>query len=75
MEGLDGARVREAREALGLSQTQAAAKAGLHTSQLSSIELGHRQPRTDALARLARALEVSADWLLGLSDNPRPRRR
>jgi len=52
----------------GLSQEQLAEKTGLFPTDISKYERGISMPTLPRLVRLARALEVSADYLLGLSD-------
>lgn len=42
---------------------------GIHVLTVSSWERGTRQPNADSLAALAGALEVSADYLLGRTDD------
>jgi transcriptional regulator with XRE-family HTH domain len=63
---LDAAKIRQLREALGLSQVQAAKLAGLPSSQVwSDIERGRRKNLTiESLERVAKALGVSARDLL-----------
>ncbi len=64
-------RLRVAREELRkLSQTELAAKAGLPPSSVSHFESGARKPSFDTLKRLAGALDVTTDYLLGRSDMP-----
>lgn len=58
-------RLKEAREAKGLSQAKLAELAGFQPSAISHFETGGRSPSFDNLKRLADALEVSTDWLLG----------
>ncbi len=65
MTGL-GARLREAREAAGLSQPELARRVGTSQSQIWSWEAEAKMPRLDSLALLATELGVSTDWLLGL---------
>jgi transcriptional regulator with XRE-family HTH domain len=65
-------RIRERRKILGWSQDDLAEKTGCLQTQISRYENGDALPMSDALEALARALEVSADWLLGLTDIPRP---
>jgi transcriptional regulator with XRE-family HTH domain len=67
---LDGVRVRQAREAKKWRLKDLAAKdaTDLPISTLSRIENGKTEVRSDTLVALARALEVSTDWLLGLSN-------
>lgn len=65
-------RLRDAREKLrGLTQAQLAEKAGLPTTSISHFENpeGTRKPSFDNLRRLANALEVTTDYLLGRSDD------
>lgn len=53
-----------------LTQTELAEKIGGNQNQVKNYELGKRVPNSDTLARIARALECSADYLLGLTDSP-----
>jgi transcriptional regulator with XRE-family HTH domain len=61
-------RLRERRQALRISQKTLAGLIGTNQGQISKVETGESAPSSDLLAELARVLEVSADWLLGLSD-------
>ena len=65
-----GRRLREVRRARGLEQLWLAGKAGLQPSSVSNFELGKRKPSLGSLVRLADALMVSIDYLVGRSDNP-----
>lgn len=67
-----GERVRRRRMALGLSQTEFAKQAGIPVPRLSNIEHGHQSIYIERLAALAKALNVSTDYLLGFSDDPTP---
>ena len=58
-------RLRAARESRQLSQGALAARAGLQASAVSHFETGTRKPSFDNLRRLADALRVSTDYLLG----------
>lgn len=60
-----GPKVRELREAAGLSQEDLAHQAKISTSTLSRIERGTYQPRLDTLNKLAQALGVPVADLLG----------
>ena len=62
-----GRRIRAGREALGRSQEQLAEAVGVGAEMLSRYERGVKFPSHLTLVRLARALESSADALLGLS--------
>ena len=60
-------RLRLAREARELNQAELAERAGLQASAISHFETGTRKPSFANLKRLADALEVSTDYLLGRS--------
>ena len=53
---VDGAAVRQLREAAGLSLTELARRAGITKGYLSLIEHGKRNPRPAVVTRLAAAL-------------------
>ena len=59
------ARLREARELRDLNQGALAEKAGMQASAISHFETGSRKPSFDNLRRLADALDVTTDYLLG----------
>lgn len=69
MQGEDGKhfgnRLREARLAAGLSQSELEELSGIPKARLSRYENGHVEPSIQTLARLARALNVSEASLLG----------
>jgi transcriptional regulator with XRE-family HTH domain len=61
-----GERVKKRREELKLSQTELASKVGLTSAAaISLIEKGDRKPSFDLLSKLADALEVTTDFLMG----------
>lgn len=60
-----GARLRTAREALGISQIELSRRAGCSSSTVSRIEAGRIEARYDTLADLALVLGTTADTLLG----------
>ena len=66
-------RLRALREARGLRQATLARLAGVSPALISRMEDGSR-PRAagPVLERLAVALGTSTDYLLGLTDDPRP---
>lgn len=64
-------RLRELRDDLGNSQDGMAAAAGVSQRRWSDWERQDPQQMT-ALANVARHYGVSADYLLGLTDDPRP---
>jgi transcriptional regulator with XRE-family HTH domain len=63
-------RLKAARELRGLSQDQVAERSGLQSSAVSHFETGNRKPSFDNLKRLADALRVSTDYLLGRTNEP-----
>jgi transcriptional regulator with XRE-family HTH domain len=66
-----GERLRKAREDRGLSQGELGQKAGLQPSAISHFESGRRSPSFDNLRRLADALSVTLDFLLGRESEAR----
>ena len=64
-------RLRSAREHRQLSQSELATRAGLQPSAVSHFETGRRSPSFDNLKRLADALDVTTDYLLGRVDQPK----
>ena len=56
-----GERIREVREARGLSQTSLADAAGISQGYLSQLEQDEREPSLSIAARIARALDLSLD--------------
>ena len=71
-----GERVMLIRRRRGLSQRTLAARAQMSPTALNRLERGLQSVWAERLATLARILDVSADYLLGLHDNahvaPRP---
>lgn len=63
-------RLKAARALRGLNQTDLAAKVGLPPSSMSHFESGTRKPSFENLKRLATALNVTTDYLLGRADEP-----
>jgi transcriptional regulator with XRE-family HTH domain len=58
-------RLRQAREAAGLSQGQAARLLEIHRPTLSNIEAGERKVSAGELKQFAELYKVSTEWLLG----------
>jgi len=63
-------RLRAARELREWSQSDLATRAGMPPSSIAHFETGTRKPSFDTLKRLANALEVTTDYLLGRVENP-----
>ena len=64
-------RLKAAREELRKwNQTELAARAGMPPSSIAHFEAGSRKPSFETLRRLANALEVTTDYLLGRADDP-----
>ncbi len=60
-----GRRLREVRQARGLSQEELAFKAGLHRTYVSSAERGQRNVGLVNVERLAQALDIDIRDLFG----------
>lgn len=58
-------RLKAARELRKVSQAELGAKANIPASSISHFEAGSRKPSFESLRRLATALEVTTDFLLG----------
>jgi transcriptional regulator with XRE-family HTH domain len=61
-------RLNTARRMRGLSQSDLASKTGLKQVAISFFETGRRAPSFGNLKRLADALEVTTDYLMGRSE-------
>lgn len=59
------ANLKSLRELRGLTQAEVGARAGLAAAAVSHFETGQRAPSIESLVRLADALDVSVDVLLG----------
>jgi len=69
-----GARLREQRKKVKLTQKELAELLGLHQSAVCDYERGRAVPSVKTIAGLAVTLRTSADYLLGLTENPNPSR-
>jgi transcriptional regulator with XRE-family HTH domain len=63
-------RIRHRRKQLGLNQQELAAAAHVSQAQISRYEQGDNSPTGQSLMDLARALDTTPDWLLGMADDP-----
>jgi len=66
---LFGERLTAAREARELSQAELAQRAGLQTAAIGHFERNRRKPSFANVRSLAKALNISADYLLGRAPN------
>lgn len=66
-----GKRLKQARNDKGIKQIDAAKKLGISNGTLSGYERNYRDPDTDILNEMASLYEVSVDWLLGKTNNPK----
>jgi len=62
--------LKELRDSKGISQRQLAKEIGISQSSVHAYEAGEKSPTIDVLLKLAKYFDVSADYLLGLSDKP-----
>lgn len=69
LEGV-AARLKRRREELGLTQTEVGARAGIAAASVSHFETGQRLPSLESLMKLADALSLSVDTLLGRAAAP-----
>lgn len=60
-----GARLKEAREAAGLTQKQAARLIEMDQEKISLIERGQRSVKATELIRFSDIYSASVDWILG----------
>ena len=63
-----GERLAECRKQSGIEQQELAIVANVPAPSISHYERGHRKPSIENLVRLADALSVSIDFLLGRTD-------
>jgi len=64
-------RIRDLREDRDLKQRQLADFLNCSQQVYSNYELGQRDIPTDVLIRLSKFYDVSVDYLLGLTSNPK----
>lgn len=69
-----GQRIKQVRQERGVSQRDAARAIGVSQSSYSDLERGATEGRAyDLLVRIARHLQVSTDYLLGVEDEAKKR--
>lgn len=65
-------RIREQREDRDLNQTEVGERTGMTQRKISRLENNATQPTTTEIKILCEFYNLSADYLLGLIDEPRP---
>ena len=65
--------LKRARKGAKATQTQAAQAAGVSVSMYQFYEYGRNEPTASVLIALADYFDVSLDYLVGRSDDPRRR--
>lgn len=67
-------RIRKIRIEKGLKQKDVYTKLGMKQQQYSRYESGEDEMRIGTFVEICEALEVSADYLLGFTDDPTPKK-
>lgn len=70
-----GQRLREIRKAKGQNQETLGLVLGVRKSQISEMERGTTSTTLERFALICEHYNVSADYLLGLTDEPKPYKR
>ncbi len=70
-----GQRLRDARKARGEKQEHLGQLLGVGKSQVSEMERGSASTTLEKLSLICQHYNVSADYLLGLTDEPKPYKR
>ena len=68
-----GPRLKEARRAKKETQDDLALVLNVGKSHISEMERGNRTTTAEKIALICEHYRISADYLLGLSDDPTPR--
>ena len=72
MESKFAKRLRELRKEKGLSQVELGEHLGYGYTAISSYETGRNEPSYNDLLRICSILDVSADYILGISEIRKP---
>ncbi len=67
-------RLRELRKGRGMTQQKLASELNLTQKRISHYEIGDHEPDFASLIKLADYFDVSVDYLLGRTDNPKVNR-
>lgn len=60
-----GNKLKDAREKLGLTQTEVAEKAGIHVNFYARLERGEEKPSIATVRKLSKLLKISSADILG----------
>lgn len=60
-----GNKLKDAREKLGLTQTEVAEKAGIHVNFYARLERGEEKPSITTVEKLSKLLKISSTDILG----------
>ena len=63
-------RIRELRHSLGINQVEFGKRLNVTKQCISNWENNNIMPSIDMLIRISKTFSVSADYLLGLTDDP-----
>ena len=67
----DFVRLKELRKKKGISQLRLATDLNTTQNTISRYETGEREPGIDELIKIANYFNVSVDYLIGRTDNPK----
>ena len=67
-------RITARRLALGMSKAELSRRSGLALETINMVEFGRREPYISTSKQIADALNISLDYLVGLSDDKEIRR-
>ncbi|MCL1842792.1 MAG: helix-turn-helix transcriptional regulator [Defluviitaleaceae bacterium] len=62
-------RLKKSREYNGLTQDEVSKALKIHRTTYTNYEAGRSEPNLEMLALLSRLLDVSSDWLVGLTSD------
>ncbi len=63
-----GENIKKARKAAGVTQKELAERLQVYQKDISRWETGVRTPSAEYIIQICKALDISADYLLGLKD-------
>lgn len=72
MANVIGERILRIRKAKGITQSELANKLGCKRQSFTNYEIGRRTPNIDMIVKLSKYFNVSADYLLGITDIEKP---